>query len=86
MSTFWEPTPEVRKEKAVRHLPVPEQLGKFESHRLWERVSNAILVGDQQTATDEKSRLEHAQTETAKYREKHGVSIPFFLLSFCLSY
>jgi len=41
---------------------------------MWEKVTKAILAGDQQTATNEKANLEGAQREAAKKRAEKNIT------------
>jgi len=66
IESFWEPTPEIRANKLPKHKPSMNAMDNFESDKLWSKVTDAIKKGDQQTATDEKALLEHAQREHAK--------------------
>lgn len=58
---FWNPTPAVRKTRLKRYTVPLDQQGEFESERLWQHVSAAILRDDMNAATDEKTVLEEAQ-------------------------
>lgn len=49
--------------------PIPEQ-GKFESRRLWEKVTNALGERNHKVATDEKYEIEDNQRKLAKLREE----------------
>ncbi|XP_025085322.1 oxysterol-binding protein-related protein 8-like isoform X4 [Pomacea canaliculata] len=76
---FWNPTQEVRATRLKRFtVPVPEQY-EFESERLWEPVSKAILAADMQTATAEKYRIEEEQRLEARERkQKNEEWVPRF--------
>lgn len=52
--------------------PIDEQ-GKYESRRLWEKVTNALAIRDHKIATDEKFQIEDYQRQLAKKREEDGV-------------
>jgi hypothetical protein len=52
--------------------PIEEQ-DERESQRLWQAVTKAIRVKDQNTATDEKSRIEDMQRVEASKRTDEGV-------------
>jgi len=51
--------------------PLEEQ-GDRESQKLWNKVTQAIKVADQRTATDEKSFIEDRQRAEAAERGEHG--------------
>ncbi|KAH0294591.1 hypothetical protein M436DRAFT_47188 [Aureobasidium namibiae CBS 147.97] len=51
--------------------PLEEQ-GDRESQKLWDKVTKAIKVADQKTATDEKSFIEDRQRAEAAERGEHG--------------
>lgn len=53
--------------------PLAEQEAR-ESQRLWKRVTDAIRRKDQETATEEKTRIEDMQREEASKRAEEGVS------------
>lgn len=55
---------------AVR--PLQEQ-GKFESRRLWKKVTDALAVRDHAVATEEKFKIENQQRVLAKKRIEDGV-------------
>lgn len=66
---FWNPNSEVRASRLKRStVPVVYQ-EEFESERLWQHVSAAILRSDQVAATEEKTILEEAQRKAAKERQ-----------------
>lgn len=46
-----------------------EAQSEFESEKLWSHVSDAIVKGDQQVATDEKCFLEEEQRKSARERK-----------------
>ncbi|XP_062853451.1 oxysterol-binding protein-related protein 8 isoform X2 [Trichomycterus rosablanca] len=66
---FWDPTPELRQSRLTRCTVTPEEQGEFESERLWQHVTRAILNKDQTDATNEKFVLEEAQRRSAKERK-----------------
>jgi len=53
-------------------LPI-EQQGEYESRRLWNKVSQAIIKRDLDTATDEKSAIEEFQRTIRQEREENGI-------------
>ncbi|CAH1785610.1 unnamed protein product [Owenia fusiformis] len=66
---FWQVTPDVRISRLKRHVVALEHQGEFESQRLWQQVTEAIVRGDQSAATQEKFILEEAQRQGAKERK-----------------
>ncbi|TTG02116.1 Oxysterol-binding protein-related protein 8 [Bagarius yarrelli] len=67
--TFWNPSPELRQSRLTRCTVSPEKQGEFESERLWQHVTRAILNKDQTKATNEKFVLEEAQRKRARERK-----------------
>ncbi|XP_047018288.1 oxysterol-binding protein-related protein 8 isoform X9 [Ictalurus punctatus] len=67
--TFWNPTPELRQSRLTRCTVAQEEQGDFESERLWQHVTRAILNKDQTEATNEKFVLEEAQRKCARERK-----------------
>lgn len=61
---FWNPTSSVRKSRLQRYTVPVDHQGEFESERLWQHVSAAILRDDLNAATEEKTSLEEAQRGT----------------------
>lgn len=62
---FWNATPPtIRKQRLTRYTVPLDQQGEFESERLWQHVSAAILRDDMNAATEEKTILEEAQRGT----------------------
>lgn len=59
--------------KRVR--PVKLQ-GDFESRRLWQHVTNALKVGDINTASEHKRVLEERQREGERHRKESGTPFP----------
>ncbi|KAM9467576.1 oxysterol-binding protein-related protein 8 isoform 2-T2 [Clarias gariepinus] len=66
---FWNPTPELRQSRLTRCTVAPEEQGDFESEKLWQHVTRAILNKDQTEATNEKFILEEAQRKSARERK-----------------
>ncbi|KAF2812926.1 oxysterol-binding protein [Mytilinidion resinicola] len=60
------------RETPPKARPISEQ-DERESQRLWQKVTAAIKARDQDTATDEKSRIEDMQREEAAKRLDDGV-------------
>lgn len=58
---FWNPSTTVRKSRLQRFTVAVDQQDDFESERLWQHVSAAILRDDMNAATEEKTSLEEAQ-------------------------
>ncbi|XP_027015381.1 oxysterol-binding protein-related protein 8 isoform X2 [Tachysurus fulvidraco] len=67
--TFWNPTLELRQSRLTRCTVTPEEQGDFESERLWQHVTRAILNKDQTEATNEKFVLEEVQRKCARERK-----------------
>ncbi|KAM6961162.1 oxysterol-binding protein-related protein 5 isoform 2-T2 [Aplochiton taeniatus] len=65
---LWNPTPEVRNARLKRQVVQLDQQGPFESERLWQQVTSAIMDRDQNQATQEKFVLEEAQRNEARDR------------------
>lgn len=59
--------------KRVR--PLTKQ-GDFESRKLWEHVTNALRVGDVNTATEHKHFLEERQREGERHRKETNTDFP----------
>ncbi|XP_027857490.1 oxysterol-binding protein-related protein 5 isoform X1 [Xiphophorus couchianus] len=66
--TLWNPIKEIRSRRLKRQVVQLDQQGEFESERLWQHVTSAILDRDQVRATQEKFVLEEAQRKEAKER------------------
>lgn len=71
-SVFFNPTPEVRKNRLKKYTVPLEYQGAWESEKLWYAVTQAINRDDQLAATEEKTRLEEAQRARAKERKSLG--------------
>lgn len=69
LELFWNPTPTVKSQRLKRHTISMEAQSEFESEKLWSHVSDAIVKGDQQVATDEKCFLEEEQRKSARERK-----------------
>lgn len=52
--------------------PLDEQ-GKYESRRLWKKVTDALAIRNHKIATEEKFQIEDYQRQLAKKREEDGV-------------
>uniref|UniRef100_A0A3Q0T6H2 Oxysterol-binding protein n=1 Tax=Amphilophus citrinellus TaxID=61819 RepID=A0A3Q0T6H2_AMPCI len=65
---LWNPSPEIRSSRLKRQVVQLDQQGEFESERLWQRVTSAIMDRDQVRATQEKFVLEEAQRREARER------------------
>ncbi|XP_053337856.1 oxysterol-binding protein-related protein 5 [Clarias gariepinus] len=65
---LWNPTPDVRAQRLKRQVVKLDQQGPFESERLWQHVTSAIIAKDQNKATQEKFVLEEAQRQEARQR------------------
>ncbi|XP_045481255.1 oxysterol-binding protein-related protein 8 isoform X2 [Harmonia axyridis] len=68
-STLWNPTDKLRKSRLMRHTVPIDKQEDFESERLWQHVSAAILREDMIAATEEKTILEEAQRARSKERK-----------------
>uniref|UniRef100_A0A4W6EQ84 Oxysterol binding protein like 5 n=1 Tax=Lates calcarifer TaxID=8187 RepID=A0A4W6EQ84_LATCA len=66
--TLWNPSPDIRSSRLKRQVVRVEQQGEFESERLWQHVTSAIMDRDQLRATQEKFVLEEAQRREARER------------------
>ncbi|CAI9724578.1 Hypothetical predicted protein [Octopus vulgaris] len=66
---FWNPTQEVISQRLKRFTVPLENQNEMESELLWKKVSDAILKGDINTATQEKYFLEDRQRQCAKERK-----------------
>ncbi|XP_036007544.1 oxysterol-binding protein-related protein 5 [Fundulus heteroclitus] len=77
--TLWNPTPDIRSMRLKRQVVQLDQQGEFESERLWQHVTSAILDRDQMRATQEKFVLEEAQRREAKERGERSWTPKLFL-------
>uniref|UniRef100_A0A7N5ZUW9 Oxysterol-binding protein n=1 Tax=Anabas testudineus TaxID=64144 RepID=A0A7N5ZUW9_ANATE len=66
--TLWNPSSDIRSSRLKRQVVQIDQQGEFESERLWQHVTKAIMDRDQLRATQEKFVLEEAQRKEAKER------------------
>ncbi|KAG8513928.1 Oxysterol-binding protein-related protein 8 [Galemys pyrenaicus] len=66
---FWNPTPDIKQWRLIRHTVKFEEQGDFESEKLWQRVTRAINAKDQTEATQEKYVLEETQRQSARDRK-----------------
>ncbi|KAF5926619.1 hypothetical protein HPG69_001248, partial [Diceros bicornis minor] len=66
---FWNPTPDIKQWRLIRHTVKFEEQEDFESEKLWQRVTRAINTKDQTEATQEKYVLEEAQRQAARDRK-----------------
>ncbi|XP_066596735.1 oxysterol-binding protein-related protein 8 isoform X2 [Prorops nasuta] len=71
-SVFFNPNPQVRKQRLKKYTVPLEHQGQWESQKLWLPVTQAINRDDQVAATDAKTQLEEAQRERAKERKLTG--------------
>ncbi|KAL3841612.1 hypothetical protein ACJMK2_019727 [Sinanodonta woodiana] len=67
-SQFWCPNAEVKARRLKRYTVPIEIQNDNESERLWKNLSDAIINGDMQKATQEKYVLEERQRQEAKER------------------
>ncbi|XP_069485481.1 oxysterol-binding protein-related protein 8 isoform X4 [Ambystoma mexicanum] len=70
--TFWNPTSDIRQRRLNRCTVHFDEQGDFESEKLWQHVTRAIVNKDQTDATQEKFVLEEAQRKGAKERKANG--------------
>ncbi|XP_055996050.1 oxysterol-binding protein-related protein 11-like isoform X2 [Ostrea edulis] len=61
------------RKKRVRPMKLQ---GDFESRRLWQHVTNALKVGDVNTASEHKKVLEERQREGERHRKETGTPFP----------
>uniref|UniRef100_A0A3B4V9P1 Oxysterol-binding protein n=1 Tax=Seriola dumerili TaxID=41447 RepID=A0A3B4V9P1_SERDU len=66
--TLWNPSTDIRSSRLKRQVVQMEQQGEFESERLWQHVTSAIMDRDQLRATQEKFVLEEAQRRESRER------------------
>uniref|UniRef100_A0A672GJG2 Oxysterol-binding protein n=1 Tax=Salarias fasciatus TaxID=181472 RepID=A0A672GJG2_SALFA len=66
--TLWNPSSDIRSARLKRQVVQVDQQGEFESERLWQHVTSAIMDRDQVRATQEKFVLEEAQRKEARER------------------
>ncbi|XP_035273696.1 oxysterol-binding protein-related protein 5 isoform X1 [Anguilla anguilla] len=77
---LWSPSPEVRQQRLKRQVVQADQQWEFESERLWQHVTSAILSRDQERATQEKFVLEEAQRKETRERGDRAWSPRLFTL------
>ena len=68
-SVFWDADAQKRDEVHVKPL---DQMGEYESRRLWQHVSHGIRTGNYDLASKDKSRIENEQRALRKKRETDG--------------
>ena len=73
-TALWEVTDSVRNSRLKRYTVSLEDQQERESVKLWSKVTEALVAGDQVTATTEKTRLEDMQRREA--RERLGNFMP----------
>ncbi|XP_034444188.1 oxysterol-binding protein-related protein 5 isoform X1 [Hippoglossus hippoglossus] len=66
--SLWNPSADIRNSRLKRQVVQIDQQGEFESERLWQHVTSAIMDRDQMRATQEKFVLEEAQRQEARER------------------
>jgi len=69
---LWQVTPEIKSRRLKRFTVPLEDLGEWESARLWQHVGQAIVSEDQVAATEEKTKLEVAQRQALSDRKEAG--------------
>ena len=65
-------TPEIKSSRLKRFTVPLEELGEWESAKLWQHVGQAIVNEDQVAATEEKTKLEVAQRQALADRKEAG--------------
>uniref|UniRef100_A0A672MIF8 Oxysterol-binding protein n=1 Tax=Sinocyclocheilus grahami TaxID=75366 RepID=A0A672MIF8_SINGR len=65
---LWNPGPDIRRQRLKRQVVQVDQQEAFESERLWQHVTRAIMDKDQMRATQEKFVLEEAQRQEVRER------------------
>ena len=70
---LWQVTPEVKKSKLPKMRPEDEFMQVYESEKLWDKVSKAILEDDQTKATEYKTELEQIQRAATKHRNEENI-------------
>lgn len=68
-TVFWDADAQPRQEITVKPL---EEMGEYESRRLWKTVADGIRSGNYDVASKDKSRIEHEQRALRKQREADG--------------
>ncbi|CAJ0570251.1 unnamed protein product, partial [Mesorhabditis spiculigera] len=68
---LWQPTQEIIAKRLPRYEIPYEDLGEWESRKLWNKVSEAIAKEDQYEATNQKTVLEEDQRRRAKSGVPH---------------
>lgn len=76
-SILWEATDQIRNSRLKRYTVALKDQGERESVRLWSKVSEALLAGDQIVATTEKTILEDMQRREARERRDTFAPIHF---------
>ncbi|XP_043254038.1 oxysterol-binding protein-related protein 8 isoform X2 [Colletes gigas] len=71
-NVFFNPTPEVRRNRLKKYTVPMEHQDSWESEKLWYDVTQGINQDDQVAATVAKTQLEEAQRERAKERKLKG--------------
>ena len=72
-SILWEASTNTFSQRLKRYVVPISQQNENESQKLWAKVSEAILAGDQKTATTEKTKLEDRQRRETKYRLENNI-------------
>lgn len=79
---MWNPST-FKKQRLKRHTVPLDQQGEYESERLWQHVSAAILRDDMNAATEEKTTLEEAQRGTIMIKTVLRFEIYFGIIYNC---
>lgn len=72
-SVLWEASQSTFSQRLKRYVVPMSQQNENESQKLWAKVSEAILAGDQKVATVEKTKLEERQRRETKYRLENSI-------------
>ncbi|XP_031206236.1 oxysterol-binding protein-related protein 8 [Mastomys coucha] len=75
---FWNPTPDIKQWRLIRHTVKFEEQDDFESEKLWQRVTKAINAKDQTEATQE-NMIQFEKDGVIQTKVKHRtpmVSVP----------
>ena len=71
-ASLWKVTPGLEKTRLQRYtIPFDEQ-DEFASEKLWVKVTKALIEGDQEAATEDKTRLENNQRALFKELDEKG--------------
>jgi len=71
---FWDPHSDMAASGLDMQVRSIDEQENYESRRLWQKVSTALIANDQETATDEKFTIEDAQRRAVKDREEKNIT------------